>query len=141
MSDDDKKGQLDSWLDPQGDNFMGTGLNLSEALQHMAIERFTRSLGEQERPEKTRRMKYIVELSATLQKIYDAEEVFGTAILEGMIEDIITGDWRGVDIWTNDKEGAEEYTRTRCPELYAQFLAIARRAYETRPGQVSSEVH
>lgn len=137
MSDKkDPKDKLKEFMDPKGDNFMGTGMSLQEMIMLGRGKEIERSYVIADKEERERRLSLVLELAVVLGEILGTGERFGTGILRQDIGAVILGDWDDVKtgLSFSEGEGLEEHSYTRCPDLYAQFYAILRRAHETRPG-------
>lgn len=126
-----KKG-LAALLDP--DNFMGTGQTQAEFLAQGMIEVWHRSFSNQNRQEKKRRLKYLVRLSAELEHIREQTNQ-STGLAEGILEDVIEGDWKMVKVMAEHFTFEDEHPemRDRYAPIYAKFTAICREACEDRP--------
>ena len=137
MSDDkeDRK-KLKDFFDPHSGNFLGMGLSFVEMMTLGRIEEIERSYVMADKEERERRLGLIIELSVILGAILGEEELFGTAILQANIEEVLLGDWDGPEVWLEYAEGSGklDHSRTRCPLLYEKFFTVLRRAYDTRPG-------
>lgn len=79
------------WLDPTGDDFLGSGMSAEEYTVKRRITDFRRNLCSQMNDEQRRRVDLIVRLSVEYHRIR-SEDLHGTASLEGMIEPIIKGE-------------------------------------------------
>lgn len=125
---------LNGFLDVHGNNFLGSGTSYIEWLQTARFLQYERSFCTQTREEKTRRMGYIVRLSAEQERLV-ARERFATRWSELAIEAVIDGDWNTVDMWIKELRFEKE-----SPELqelaaanFAKFVEILQETYDTRP--------
>lgn len=123
-------------LDPEGDNFCGSGLTMPEFLLTMDMQRLHTSFYRQMRPERNRRLNYIVKLAKVLAQI-EARSIQATGLARGAIENVIDGDWFGVRQCSKDfREEEVEFFGVRDPELQAlwtQFADLLQEAFDTRP--------
>jgi hypothetical protein len=95
--------------------------------QHLA-ERFARSWFSAMRPERRARMRVITQLIVELENIRKVSD-FATGIGEGLIEDVIEGNWQDVDRCAGDLEFKDDSARrARYAPLWATFVMIARAA-------------
>ena len=117
-----------------GDNFMGSGMNLTDWMRTADILRYERWYGSQVQDERQRRMKYIVALAAEHERICERDQ-FATRWSEACIEAVIAGDWDEVKMWIGslkfDHEGPN--IRSAAAPKFAKFVEIAQAAYDTRP--------
>lgn len=79
------------WLDPKGDDFLGSGMSLQEYMTKRRIEDYNSNIASQMRDEQQRRMRLIVQLSVEYHRIR-SQDLHGTALLENAIEEIIKGE-------------------------------------------------
>ena len=86
----DEKMELLRWLDPTGDDFLGSGMTLEDYLTKRNIQEFGRNIASQMRDEQQRRMDLIIRLAVEYDHIRKTD-LHGTAQLEMAIEDIIKG--------------------------------------------------
>jgi hypothetical protein len=86
---DDKMAML-RWLDPEGDDFMGSGMGLKDYLVKRRIEDYNTNISSQMRDEQSRRLDLIIRLSVAFKHVR-SEDLHGTSSLESAIEDIIKG--------------------------------------------------
>jgi hypothetical protein len=125
---------LGGFLDVKGTNFFGSGMSFPEWSATADFLRYRRSFVTQPLEEQTRRLKYIVALSAELERMRQTD-VFATAWCEYTIKTIIEGDWKMVAMWTESMLFKEEIVdiRNLAAPRFAKFVEIATEAYETRP--------
>jgi hypothetical protein len=128
------KDKAKEYLDPKSKNFMGTGLTLEKMMQVGLAQSIERAFFRQRKEEKKRRLDFIMRLSVELVKIREHTN-FATGICEMAIEDVIEGDWKGVEMWAGHfdfagecKEMQEQYI-----PIFAAFQQILNEAYTTRP--------
>ena len=137
---DGSKPTFQDLLRPNSPNFLGSGMTLSDFLVTSQIRDFVVSFGQQDRPEKKRRLKYIVLLSVELAKIRETTR-FSTAFAEGVIEAVIEGAWKLVSDLARDltfeeeckesPESQEHYQQYQT--IFSTFVTICREAFATRP--------
>jgi hypothetical protein len=129
------------WLDPKGDDFLGSGMKLQEYMAKRRIMDYNRNISSQMRDEQQRRMNLIVRLSVAYDRIR-REDIHGTANLESAIEEIIKGEeakrfdehigWMLDRKWNRisglEGEEAERYEKVleKREELWAPAIAICR---------------
>lgn len=124
----DDKMKLLRWLDPKGDDWLGTGMNLREhtALRH--IQEYQNSFASQLNDEQRRRLNLIIRLSAALDQVLQQDN-HGTAHIEWAIESIIKGasakDHDEKITWMLDHEGGsplnvDDETRKAWDDRYAE---------------------
>lgn len=128
--------RLKELLSTEGDNFMGSGMSMQDYLLCLDLDTLSRSFNRQKRPERKRRMKFIVLLSAELEAIRQKVGIFSSGLAEGAIEGVIEGDWRLVKEFAGDftfeHEGGE--TEKVYGPAYARFRELLMEAFNTRPG-------
>jgi hypothetical protein len=128
------KDKAKEYLDPKSKNFMGTGLTLEKMMQVGLAQSIERAFFRQRKEEKKRRLEYIINLSYELLRIRKHTN-FATGLCEIAIENVIEGDWKGVEMWAAHFEFAEEQKELR--EEYAPLFNAFRRllldAHKTRP--------
>lgn len=132
---------LAKMLDPDGDNFCGSGLTMREFMMAMDIQALNSSFLRQGREEKRRRLGYVIRLSVALAKITEVS-VWATRLAEGAIEDVIDGDWAGVRECAKDFAGAGGFLEHVGPDLQAlwrSFASVLQEAFDTRPGTCPPE--
>jgi hypothetical protein len=95
----DNRRKIASWFDPNGNDFLGTGLSLRDSMNLNMLKRFRWWFGQHGRAEKKKRIHYIMELSAELKRIKDSGYNFATALAEDPIENIIEGDLASLKHW------------------------------------------
>ena len=80
-------------------------------------------------------MDLIVELAAELAKSR-SKRGSGTRLAEAVIEDVIKGDWSGVRVLGESFKFEDEHESLRMREgpIYAKFVALCQKAFDTRPG-------
>jgi hypothetical protein len=128
------KKKVHEFLDPQGDNFMGTGLNFYEFTMKGLMERFRRSWFQHDRRERKRRLQLIYELAAERQRVL-AQTAQATASFDMALEAIIEGDRREVQgaLEFVSFEGEEGDWADEKKALYAPTRAILQRALDLWP--------
>jgi hypothetical protein len=113
---------------------MGTGLTVQEFLLTGLAGQIQRAFFQAHRAERERRLEYVIQLSVELHRIRQIT-IQATGLLRAAIEDVINGEWEGVDahakILTFQDEN--ESLRERMAPLYAPVVETLNRAYETRP--------
>lgn len=132
----DKKGRdkVREWLDPQGSNFMGTGLTFREFWYKGLVERFARSWTQQDKIERQRRLGLIIELAQDLARVEQTTR-FSTMWIRHGIEALIEGERQDMKIAHDALTFSDERPDIRDPhiELFAPTRAIMERALETWP--------
>lgn len=83
--------QLRDLLNPDSPNFLGSGMPLREMLLASHLHKMQCCFINQDRSEKRRRMRYVVELSAILVRLREVSR-FSTLLAQGVIESLIEGD-------------------------------------------------
>lgn len=130
------RGTFTEFLDPKSDNFCGSGLTMVEFMLTMDMQRLHTSFHRQMRPERNRRLGYIVKLAKVLSQI-EAKSLQATGLARGAIEDVIDGDWFGVHQSAKDFRAEEvEFFGVRDPELqvlWTQYADLLQEAFDTRP--------
>lgn len=123
-----------TFLDPQGPDYMGSGLSFSEWFATADVLRYNRWFGTQTREEQQRRMRYVIALCAEQERLV-AASLFACGTSQGLIEKVIEGDWNSVKmtIETLRFNHECEELRTREATRFAKFVALAQEAYDTRP--------
>ena len=99
--------KLDDFLDPKGDNFLGTGLSVQDLMFEGRLKTIENSFPTLMGPEKKHRLHIILSLSAELQRIKKIN-MFGTASGEMAVESVINGDWTDVKMWAESLKFKEE---------------------------------
>ena len=79
-------------MDPEGDNFLGTGLNAQDALVAIRLQQVENSFPVLTAKEQQVRLKLVIELSVELEKIRQIS-IQSTAWGEMAIGDVINGNW------------------------------------------------
>jgi len=129
------KDRLKELLDTTSDNFMGSGLSMQEYMLCMDLDTLNRSFTRQMRPERKRRLKYVILLSYELERIRREVGIFASGLAEGAIEDVLGGDWRRAREFAGDlvfeMEGGE--TQEVYGAAYAVFRELLQEAFNTRP--------
>ncbi len=125
---------LQEMLDPAGDNFMGMGMSLMEFMTAGHVMEVQNNLVFQGVEERLRRLSLIVELGTELTKIREKTQ-FATRLAQGVIEDIIRGDWWAVRDQARHFafEGEDAWLRETQGPIYAQFAVLCQKAFDTRP--------
>jgi hypothetical protein len=134
----EEKMTLLRWLDPKGNDFLGSGMAAEEYMLKRNIGTFQRNLSSQMADEQRRRIDIIIRLSVEYHRIR-SEDIHGTASLESAIEPIISGEeserfderigWMMMrDETAFQGEDAERYKETldRREALWAPAVAICR---------------
>lgn len=125
--------------DPDGNNFLGTGMTLQDFLAAYRLLDVQSNLLFQDLEERRRRVGLIIELGAALVEIRK-QTLFAVGLAEGVIEDVVRGDWRMLrehaKMFRFEHE-SEDLRKTYGP-IYAAFAAVCQKAFDTRPG--ASEV-
>jgi len=121
-------------FDTGGDNYLGSGMTFHDWFAMMDLLRYDRWQATQAPHEKRRRMRYLISLCAEQARLVE-ESIQATGIYEMLIEDLIAGDWKGVDccIQSLKFEGERPEYRQPQAERFARFVKIAQEAYDTRP--------
>lgn len=129
------KERLLEFFNPEGTNFLGSGMTLAEWSAAHTITQLQNVFTFQERPEIRRRLDLIIELGAEYKAI-EAQTRFSTAFAKMVIEDIIKGDWYGVRINGESLRFEDEHpeTRARYAPIFKRFAELAMKAFNTRPG-------
>ncbi len=130
------KARLKELLSTEGDNFFGSNLSMSDYLTCLTLDGVSRALIMQDRPERRRRMGFVIKLAAELERIIQEVGLYATGLAEGAIEDVILGDWRSVHYYATDFctfKDEHEDTRDRYGPAYASFAALLQEAFDTRP--------
>jgi len=129
------KDRLKELLDTKGDNFMGSGMPMHEYMLCMDLDALSRSFHRQDRRERKRRLKYVIQLSAELDRIRREVGIFASGLAEAAIEDVLTGDWRRAKEYAGDlvfeTKGGE--TEKVYGAAYAVFRELLQEAFDTRP--------
>lgn len=129
------KGRLKELLDTTSDNFMGSGMTMQEYMLCIDLDALARSFHRQMRPERTRRLKYVILLSAELERIRREVGIFASGLAEGAIEDVLMGDWRRAKEFAGDlvfdMEGGE--IQEVYQAAYAPFRELLQEVFDTRP--------
>jgi len=130
------KDRLKELLDTQGDNFMGSGMPMQEYMLCLDLDTLNRSFVRQMRPERKRRLKFVILLSAELERIRREVGIFASGLAEGAIEDVLGGDWRRAMEYAKDLDFKHEGGETQevYGPAYACFAALLQEAFDTRPG-------
>lgn len=101
----------------------------NERFAEWQMERFQRSFYNADRLERRARLRVVTELVLELEEIKKIS-VFSTALGQGMIEDVIEGDWRRVAdgaVWATFAD-EDQWLRDTYAPLWSKFAAIARGA-------------
>ncbi|MBD3262205.1 MAG: hypothetical protein GF334_11160 [Candidatus Altiarchaeales archaeon] len=129
------KTRLKGWLDPAGNNFFGSGMNLQEFVLAGQIGRIRLSFSNQERREQKRRLDLIIRASHALEGIRKVS-LQATAYAERAIEAIITGETDPLKMENMFDlcfpEDQPEY-RAQFEALWEPFLKVIEEARETWP--------
>jgi len=125
---------LTEWVDPDGDNFLGTGLTLREFVTEGTVRRFAQSYSQQDRPERRRRLDFVVELATAYQELR-RHTGFATGVALTAIEAVIEGDWTTVADLAKEFQWRDEVTfdADRYRALYADYVAILDRVVRSIP--------
>jgi hypothetical protein len=100
MADQPKKLDLMEWMNPESDNFCGSGMTMRDWMMSRGIQRYQRSWGNQERPEQNRRLRFVMDMTLEMRRI---QQEYGTCVkgtwyvaagasMERAIEAVITGE-------------------------------------------------
>lgn len=106
-----------------------------EEVQERQMTRLNQSWFFQMRPERKHRLKYVVKLSAELERI-KAIDVFGTAFGAAVIEFLIEGDYDQMLVYDREMlvyEPMPSTSRTAYDQLWATFKATLQEAVALRP--------
>lgn len=111
---------------------LGKPADLEQMLFEYAVKRFKNSWHEQNRDERKRRMRFVLDLSRELDVIRQTTN-FSTAFCEMAIEAVITGDEKDLKVWADsfDFEGEREDLRERYCPLFKRFKEICGEALLT----------
>lgn len=122
-------------FDPHGEDFLGTGMTLTEWVAANRIQEIRSNIIFQTSTERRRRMDLLIEMSAELAKI-KGQTRFATSLARGVIEDVIKGDWNGLRIMAEYFTFKDEDADLRNHEgpIYARFAELCRKGFEDRPG-------
>lgn len=124
---------LRQFLDPNGHNFLGSGLSAIEWNATADFLRYDRCFTTQPLEERRRRMHYVIKLAAEQERLVERDR-FATRHSELVIESVIDGDWKAVKMWTEGLLFKDEPSvREVAAKNFAKFVEIATEAYETRP--------
>jgi len=148
VSDKPKKEDLMSWINPEGNNFLGSGMSMREWLMAKSIVEFQQSWSNQEPRERKRRLHFnvlMVQEMTRIQREY-GQEVEGTwyvasgAFMESAIEAVMAGSKedlkRAAEMyepkafeWNYGERGEWEVWAER----YAPFLKICMDCHDSWP--------
>jgi type II secretory pathway component PulL len=108
---------------------------LVNVLRDHTAERIYESWFRQDRPERKRRLNFVMELSIELAKIKE-QTFFATGLAELGIESVIEGDWNMVKEWADHFTFNDERDEIRLSSaaIYARFSELLQQCWETRPG-------
>lgn len=127
--------KLSEMLSPDNPDFLGSGMSMMDWFMANDLQRLERSFYRAQRPERKRRLQYVIQLCLLLAEIEKVSN-FGTAFARSAIEDIIQGDWAGVrhvatlqEFWGPDWE----YVPADAQVHWRAFSAICQEAFDTRP--------
>ena len=123
MSDEQEKGEakarLLSWLNIEGNDFLGTGLSFSDFLLSRQIDRWRNSLScIRNRKEVRRRLRIIRAMSALLESLEQRGEIFNLAGLDGALLAVINGEW------DEARSIAESLDYSEDAELLARYASM-----------------
>ena len=107
--------------------------DLFKRLEEAYEEAFKRSWFCANRPERKHRIKYVLLLSAELERI-KAQSIQATLLGQAAIEDLIEGNYREMIVLRSDLSFDDEF-RDRYVPLWARFRELLQEAYDRRPGQ------
>jgi hypothetical protein len=109
---------------------------LEERFDEFYKEAFERSWFAANRPERKHRIKYVLQLSAELERI-KAQSIQATLLGQAAIEDLIEGNYREMIVLHDDLSFADEDEefRDRYVQLWTRFRELLQEAYDRRPGQ------
>lgn len=109
---------------------------LEERFDEFYEEAFKRSWFAANRPERKHRIKYVLQLSAELERI-KAQSIQATLIGQAAIEDLIEGNYREMIVLHDDLSFADEDEefREKYVPLWIRFRELLQEAYDRRPGQ------
>ena len=117
------------YLDPNSENFMGSGMTMKQFSLVGYAEKTERSFARQNVGERRRRMDLMIRMAVELTKIREVNG-FGTRLGESMIEDVIEGDLKGLHIFTEffEMKDFEDVRRQEMVDLWSGFAALVKEA-------------
>lgn len=117
--------KLADFLDPKGDNFLGTGLSVSDPLFEGTLRRIENSFPTLMGDERKHRLQIILELSRELEKI-KLESNYCVGLGEAAIEAVINGDWTDMNMWASHFKFKEEDTFSHVDAIkrWKKFVGI-----------------
>lgn len=121
----DKRARFVELLGLHSENFLGSGLNMTEFMQLHRAEQLAASWALQPSEEKRRRRHAVIQLSIELGHIRE-KGLFATRLAELAIDAVIEGDWKMVREWADHFafEAEREELRATCASTFATFRAL-----------------
>ncbi len=116
---------LKDLLDPESENFLGTGLNFQDFMLAGYLKTLTNSFPTLKGYDRQNRLKIIIELSAELQRIRD-ESGFATLLGESAIEEVINGNTEDIKRLASHFKFEDEVKeiKERYAPLWAKFVGL-----------------